>query len=259
MLETRVMPCLLIEGRRLVKTRQFKKPVYVGDPVNAIKIYNEKEVDELIVLDIAATRESRPPNFEVLSELTNECFMPLCYGGGVKSVDEAARLFGLGIEKVALNSAAHEDPDLITKLATRFGSQAVVISIDVKQSWFQRSFVFTRNGKVSSKKDPALFAKEVEARGAGEILLTSIDREGTWSGFDIPLIHSVSSAVSIPVIASGGAGDISHFAEAVHKGKASALALGSMAVFQGKDLGVLINFPKRNSIITALSAEKGWA
>jgi cyclase len=239
------MPCLLVENDRLVKTTNFKNPSYVGDPVNAIKIYNEKEVDELIIVDITATIENRPPNFELIKEIADECFMPVCYGGGISSVDQMKKLFSLGIEKSALNSSVVENQRLIIDAAEVFGSQSIISSIDAKKNIFGKYQVYTHSGTKNSRKDPVEFSKMVEDAGAGEILLNSIDRDGTWSGFDIDLIKSITDVVSIPVIAVGGAGSLQHISEAVHKGGASAIALGSMAVYQGKDLGVLINFPTR--------------
>ncbi len=243
MLRTRVIPCLLVEDGRLVKTVQFKKPAYIGDPINAIKIYNDKEVDELIVVDITATIENRPPNFELVSEIVDECFMPLCYGGGIRKLDDIKRLYSLGIEKVAINSYAAENPEFITHAAELFGSQSVVVSIDAKKNLFSKYIVHTLGGRKSTKMNVVDYAIKMELLGAGEILLNSIDRDGTWAGYDIDLIKSVSNAVSIPVIACGGAGKVEHFGKAVKEGGASAVAAGSMVVYQGKDLGVLINFP----------------
>lgn len=248
MLQVRVMPVLLLRERRLVKTIKFKNPVYVGDPVNAIKIYNEKEVDELIVLDITATIHKSEPDFELLSRLTDECFMPLGYGGGIRTLDHAKRLFGMGVEKIAINSFAIEDPEFISKVASNYGSQAVVASIDVKRTWLGSYNVYTHSATRSAGKDPISYAKELVDRGAGEILLTSVDREGTWDGFDLNLLKGVSHAVSVPVIALGGCGSVEHLGLAVKEGGASAVALGSMAVYQGKDLGVLIGFPSQTEI-----------
>ncbi len=248
MLQVRVMPCLLLQERRLVKTVKFKNPVYVGDPVNAVKIYNEKEVDELIVLDISATVENREPPFEVLRELTNECFMPLCYGGGVRTLEHLKKIFGMGVEKVALNSIAAEDPSFVTRAAEIYGSQSIVASIDVRKNIWGKQQVRSRSGSKSVSSDPVAYARALEKAGAGEILLYSIDREGTWGGLDIAMIKAVAGAVSIPVVASGGAGSLDDIQKVVHEAGASAVAIGSMAVFQGKGLGVLINFPKRQDL-----------
>lgn len=253
MLKTRVMPCLLVKDGRLVKTIKFKNPSYVGDPVNAIKIYNEKEVDELILLDITATVDGRQPAFELLSAVTDECFMPLTYGGGIRCVEEIRRLFSLGIEKVAINSAAAENPEFIREAADLFGSQSIVVSIDLKSSLLNKSVVYIRSGTIKTKYDPISYAVEMEEMGAGELLLNSIDRDGTMEGYDLDLIRKISDAVGIPVIACGGAGDISDFGKAVKEAGASAVAAGSMVVYQGKARGVLINFPTHGELEAVLN------
>jgi cyclase len=245
MLATRVMPCLLMTNGALVKTVQFKNPTYVGDPVNAVRIFNQKEVDELILIDISATAENRGIDFATLEKVASECFMPICYGGGVKTIEDMRRLYTLGIEKVSLSSAAIETPALVTQAAAEFGNQAIVVTLDVKKNLFGKQTVRTHQGKQDTKLAPAALAKAMEAAGAGEILLYSIDRDGTWSGFDLKLIEEVAAAVNIPVIACGGAGKQDDLRAAVKDAGASAVAIGSMAVFQGKDLGVLIKFPSR--------------
>jgi len=248
MLIPRVMPCLLVQNDRLVKTVKFKNPAYVGDPVNAIKIFNEKEVDELILLDISATAAGRPPNFDLIKEVASECFMPLCYGGGVRDVNAMRRLFGMGVEKIAINSACAERPDLVREAARLFGSQSVVASIDVKADWRGGYRVYSRGGRRSAGVDPVTYARLLESLGAGEILLTSIDRDGTWEGFDLRLVNLVSQAVSVPVIACGGARSTDDFGRAVREGGASACAAGSMFVYQARGLGVLIKFPERRDL-----------
>ena len=252
MLRTRVMPCLLVDDGRLVKTVKFRKPAYVGDPVNAIKIYNEKEVDELIVVDISATVEGRTPNFELLSEIANECFMPLCYGGGGRDLDSIRKIFSMGIEKVAVNSYAAENPSFVEEAAERFGSQSIVLSMDCKRVFRRKYYVHTHGGRKATKLAPVSLARQMEDMGAGEILLNSIDRDGTWKGYDIGLIRMVTDAVSIPVIACGGAGRVEHFGRAVKEGGASAVAAGSMVVYQGKGRGVLVGFPTRNELANVL-------
>jgi len=242
------MPCLLVKNERLVKTVKFKKPGYVGDAINAIKIYNEKEVDELILLDITATIEQRHPSFKLLSEVTSECFMPLCYGGGIRSVRDIRKVFNLGVEKVAINSYAFENPDFIREAANLFGSQSIVFSMDVKKTFFGKYSAYSLGGRKVTKEDPVRFAIMMEEMGAGEILLNSIERDGTWEGYDINLIKNVAGAVNIPVIACGGAGRVDDFGRAVRDGGASAVAAGSMVVYQGKDMGVLINFPTREKL-----------
>ena len=247
MLKTRVMPCLLINNERLVKTVKFKNASYVGDPVNAIKIYNEKEVDELIIVDISATVEKRLPPFRMIAEITDECFMPLCYGGGIRSVEDIRTIFASGVEKIAINSYAVENPFFVRQAAAIFGSQSIVLSLDAKKTLRGRYAVCTHSGHNVTKFDPAVFARQMEEMGAGEILLNSIDRDGTWEGYDLELIEKVADAVTIPVIALGGAGHMGHFSEAVQSG-ASACAAGSMVVYQGRNKGVLINFPTRSEL-----------
>jgi imidazole glycerol-phosphate synthase subunit HisF len=248
MLKTRVMPCLLSRNGRLVKTVKFKNPAYVGDPVNAIKIYNEKEVDELILVDITATIEQKEPPFELLAEVTSECFMPFTYGGGIRDIEIIRRLFSLGIEKIVVNSFAVENPPFIKQAAALFGSQSIVVSIDAKKNWLGRYSVFSHGGRKDTKLDPVEYAKLMENMGAGEILLNSIDRDGTMEGYDTDLIKSVTDVVGIPVIACGGAGSVDDFGKAVRIGGASAVAAGSMVVYQGKNRGVLINFPSREEL-----------
>lgn len=255
MLSVRVMPCLLVKDRRLVKTVKFSHPSYVGDPINAIKIYNEKEVDELIVVDITATIESRPPSFHLIGEITNECFMPLCYGGGIKSLDDIKKIFSLGVEKAAINSYAADNPGFIQKAAEIFGSQSIIVSMDVKRSLWGGYTVHTQGGRKSTRVDPVSYARQMENMGAGEILLNAMDRDGTWEGYDLDLVKQVTDAVTIPVITVGGAGRLRHFHDAVASG-ASACAVGSMAVYQGEKKGVLINFPSREEIIAALGDMK---
>ena len=251
MLMTRVMPCLLLKNDRLVKTIQFKDPKYVGDPVNAIKIYNEKAVDELVVLDISATLENRKPPFDKLAEIANECFMPLTYGGGVNTLDDIRRLFSLGIEKVVINTYAVENPAFITQASDVYGSQAIIVSIDAKRLPSGRYEVFTRGGTHATGLEPAAFAQHMQSRGAGEIFLTSIDREGTMAGYDLDLIRVVSSAVSVPLVACGGAWQVEHFKQAVDAG-ASAVAAGSMAVYLGRNRAVLIGFPNAQELNAVL-------
>lgn len=252
MLKTRVMPCLLLKGRGLVKTVRFKNPNYVGDPINTIRIFNEKEVDELILLDITATTENKKPNYQVIAEVASECFMPLAYGGGVRTIEDAKLIFSLGVEKVVINSYAVENPSFVKELAGFFGNQSIIVSIDVKKTWLGKNIVYAHGGKTVTQHDPVEWAKYMEAMGGGEILLTSIDRDGTYEGYDIELIRMVSAAVTIPVIACGGAGRLEDFTEAVRSGGASAVAAGSMVVYQGKNKGVLINFPARQELESAL-------
>ena len=243
MLRTRVIPALLLRNESLVKTVQFGKFTYVGDPANTVRIFNELEVDELLFLDITASRENRSPNLKVLADIADECSMPLGYGGGIRSLDQAKSVIETGFEKVAINTQAAESPALISEIAAHYGSQAVIVSIDVKKSLFGGQLVRTFGGRLNTRRDPVTWAKEVEKMGAGEILLTSIDREGTWEGFDLELVKRVTDAVSIPVIAHGGAGRLEHIEQVIKQASASAVALGSMVVFQKKGMGVLVSYP----------------
>lgn len=248
MLKTRVIPCLLLKNDQLVKTVKFKNPAYIGDPINAIKIYNEKEVDELILLDITATIEKREPPYELLKTIVDECFMPLTYGGGITTLGQIEKLFKIGVEKVAINSFAIHNPEFIREAAEAFGSQSITVALDVKKTLFEGYVLYTHGGNQATKLNAVNFAKTAQAKGAGEILLNSIDQDGTWEGYDIKLIQKVTESVDVPVIACGGAGKICDFRTAVKSGGASAVAAGSMVVYQGKDLGVLINFPAREKI-----------
>lgn len=242
MLRTRVIPVLLLRERALVKTRRFGRFRYIGDPTNTVRIFNELEVDELCLLDISAARTRQAPEFELLRDMASECFMPLAYGGGIADLETARRIFETGFEKIVINTAATEHPDLIAQVARIYGTQAVVAAIDVGHDWLGRSGVYVRGGSRRAHRDPVAWAKTLEQRGAGEILLTSIPREGSYAGFDLDLVRAVAGAVEIPVIAHGGAGELAHLRQAVDAG-ASAVALGSMVVYQKKDMGVLVNFP----------------
>ncbi len=248
MLRRGVMPCLLLDDESLVKTVKFKSPAYVGDPFNAIRIFNELEVDELILLDIRASENKEAPNFEFIHKAARECFMPLTYGGGISSLGHAERLFTLGVEKVSLNKALFNDPNLITNISNKFGSQAVIASIDYNKPLFGGPVVYSDRGQNKTKYSPIEWAQKAEDLGAGEILLTSIKQEGTWDGYDIDMISAVTEAVSIPVIANGGAGNNSDLKSGLFEGGASGVSAGSMFVFQKKGMGVLVNFPPQKFI-----------
>lgn len=251
-LRTRIIPCLLLQGDSLVKTVKFGNPQYVGDPINTVRIFNELEVDELMLLDISCARSRAEPNMPLLAQIANECFMPMSYGGGVRTIEHVTQILRIGFEKVAINTAALEDEAFGRQAADKFGAQSIIFSIDVKKSMWGRYSVRGRGGSRKTGLSPVDWACKAQALGAGELLLTSIDREGTWSGFDIDLLSSVTQAVSVPVIASGGAGKVGHIAAAINTGGASAVALGSMVVFQSKGLGVLVNFPDKEQIAKAL-------
>jgi cyclase len=252
MFRPRVMPCLLLDDGSLVKTIRFKGGTYLGDPINAVRIYNECEADELIFLDIHATQQKRRIDFELLRQIATECFMPLTYGGGIATEDDAAELFALGIEKIALNEAALAQPELIRRLSQRFGSQAIVVSMDVRRPLFGHARVYGARGSRDTRLRPDEWAQRAAEYGAGEILLNSIDRDGTWEGFDLETISVVSGAVDIPVIACGGAGSLGDVRRAIAAG-ASAAAAGSLFVFQKKGMGVLINYPTYDEIQRSLA------
>jgi len=243
----RVIPVLLIHKGGLIKSVKFKNYKYVGDPINAVKIFNEKEIDEIVVLDIDATKEKRSPDFGKIKEIAGEAFMPMAYGGGISSIEEVKKLFYLGVEKIILNYAALHDPSLVTMSAGLVGSQSVVVSIDVKKNIFGNYKVYAKNGTENTNKDPLSFARQMQEAGAGEIFLNAIDRDGTYNGYDLELIRSVSKELSIPVIACGGATDVSEFSQAVKEG-ASAVAAGSMFVFQRPHQAVLISYPGQDEL-----------
>ncbi|MFD0964605.1 AglZ/HisF2 family acetamidino modification protein [Pseudofulvibacter geojedonensis] len=244
----RTIPCLLLRDNGLVKTEKFKKDTYIGDPLNAVKIFNEKEVDELVFLDIDATKKGKEPHYSFIQDIANECFMPFCYGGGIKSIEQIKKIIASGAEKVSINTAAFTNPELITEAANIFGSSTIVVSIDVKKDLFGKKRVYVSSGKKNTKMDPVVYSKKMEALGAGEILLNSVDKDGTMTGYDLDLIKSVSEAVSIPVIACGGVGTINHFSLAIKQAKASAVAAGSFFVYQGPRKAVLISYPSQQEL-----------
>ncbi len=243
MLRPRIIPCLLVKDKGLVKTVQFKNPKYVGDPINAVRIFNEKQVDELSILDIDASAEGREPDYKMIEHWASECRMPLCYGGGVKTPEQAQRIFELGVEKIAISSAAVANPELITKIAERVGSQSVVVVIDVKKKLFGGYEVFTHNGKKGTGKNPIDFAKQIQQLGAGEIVINSIDQDGMMKGYDIPLIEKVREVNSLPLTALGGVGNLNDIGELIKKFGIVGASAGSLFVFKGIYKAVLINYP----------------
>ncbi len=245
----RIMPCLLYDGTGLVKTVNFKNPTYIGDPINAIKIYNEKEVDELIVIDINASKEKRKPNFDKIADMASEAFMPFAYGGGVKAYEDFEKLYRLGVEKVIVNTLIQENPNVIKKVIGQFGAQSVVGCIDFKKPIFGAKSPYSYGGhkiKMSLIEYAGYLAKEI---GVGELMLQSADRDGTWEGYDDEIIVEILNSVDIPVIACGGCGNLTHLKNILYTSNANAAAIGSMAVYSKKGMGVLINFPNRESII----------
>jgi imidazole glycerol-phosphate synthase subunit HisF len=252
MLKNRVIPCLLLRDGGLVKTHRFADPKYVGDPINAIRIFNEKEVDELIVLDIEASRRGAEPDFTLIEEFAGECFMPLCYGGGIRTLAQARRLFALGIEKVCIQSAALADFGLVSQIAAQFGSQSVLVSVDVKQNWRGRHELYSaaRGKKVS--RPWIEFMRAAVAAGAGEIVLNAVDRDGTQKGMDLELIRQASAAIDVPLVAVGGAGSLANIKAAIDSG-ASAVAAGAFFVFHGPHRAVLITYPRYDELEVLLS------
>ncbi len=248
MFRPRIIPCLLLKDRGLVKTIKFKKPRYVGDPMNAVRIFNKKMADELIFLDIMATEQNRIPDLDLLKRIGEECTMPFAVGGGIKSMKDIESIFNIGAEKVVINSSAVKNPKLFQEAASYFGKQAVIASIDVKKNIFGNPIVYVEGGKKSTGINPTEFAKIAEENGAGEIFLNSIDRDGTYSGLDLKLINDVSSTLEIPVIACGGASKLDDLKIACTKGNAFAAAAGSLFVFHGKKHAVLINYPSREKL-----------
>jgi cyclase len=245
----RVMPALLFDGRGLVKTVRFRSPAYIGDPINAIRIYNEKEVDELVLLDITATKEKRRPRFELIEQCASECFMPFSYGGGVASLQDFARLYKLGVEKVIVNTLIFSKPSVVRDATRLYGSTSVVGSVDYKKDIFGRQRVYSAAGLRARRSlvDHCRFvAEELEV---GELFLYSVDRDGTWTGYDLDTIRTIAEAIEIPLVACGGAGTVEHLRSLLNDTPAKAAAVGSMAVYQKKGMGILINFPRRSLII----------
>lgn len=246
MLRPRIIPCLLIHKGGLVKTQQFKDSKYVGDPINAVRIFNEKEADELMVLDIDASLNGVEPDFSLIAKLAAECRMPLCYGGGVTTAAQASRIIDMGVEKVAVSHSAISNPGLLTEIAAAVGRQSVVVVIDVKKKsgFFSKGYeVFTLNAKRVHKIDPILLAKQCQDAGAGEIVFNSIDRDGMMEGYDVEFAKQVKTALRIPVTFLGGAGSLDHLGQLISAVGVVGAAAGSLFVFKGKYRAVLINYP----------------
>jgi imidazole glycerol-phosphate synthase subunit HisF len=245
MLLPRIIPCLLIHKGGLVKTVQFAEPKYVGDPINAVRIFNEKEVDELIIFDIDATSQGLEPDYKLIANLAGECRMPLCYGGGVKTTKQVERIVSLGVEKVAFSSAVITDPQLISESANRVGNQSIVVVLDVKKTGFisKHYELFTHNGKKSTKINPVEFARQAQECGAGEIVINSIDRDGTMKGYDMDVVDQVREAVSTPISVLGGVGSHADLAAIISRYGIIGAAAGSLFVFKGKYRAVLIQYP----------------
>jgi cyclase len=243
MLRPRIIPSLLLHDKGLVKTVNFNSPKYVGDPINAVRIFNEKEVDELVFFDIDATVLNLEPDYILIEKIANQSRMPLCYGGGVKTVEQAKKIFGLGIEKIALSSAVIQNPKLVTQISDRVGSQSVVIVLDIKKKLFGGYEIYTHNGKKSTGINPLKFVKELEQLGAGEIIINSIDQDGVMQGYDLNLIDKIAETISIPMTVLGGAGSIADIEKVIDKYGVIGVAAGSLFVFKGPYKAVLINYP----------------
>ncbi len=245
----RIIPVLTLQNEKLVKTIRFKNPTYIGDPINAVKIFNEKEVDEIVILDISATKEKREPNYAKIEEIASEAFMPFAYGGGITNINQIEKLFKLGIEKVVLNSILETNMNIIKEAAKIFGSQSIVASIDVKKSVFGKEQAYKISGSTKINLPLVEYIKQIEDAGAGELLINSIDRDGTYQGYDLALIKQVSSLVNFPIIACGGAASIDSFLPVIQNG-ASAIAAGSLFVYTGSTRGILINYPKQEDLVS---------
>jgi cyclase len=243
MLRPRIIPCLLVHDKGLVKTVNFKTPKYVGDPINAVRIFNEKESDELMVIDIDATVKNEEPDYKLIEKLASECRMPLCYGGGIKTVEQAQRIFSLGVEKIAISSAAIQNPDLVTAIAERVGNQSAVVVLDVKKKLFGGYEVVTHNAKKSTGKSPVELAKLFQSKGAGEIIINSVDQDGQMTGFDLALADKIREVVSCPLTILGGAGSLDDFGKLISKFGIIGASAGSLFVFMGAYKAVLINYP----------------
>lgn len=244
MLYPRIIPCLLVHNKGLVKTVKFKDPKYVGDPINAVKIFNEKEVDELIVVDIDATIRNYEPDYKMIENIAIECRMPLCYGGGIKTADQAQRIFNLGVEKIAISSKAIDTPSIVSEIAERVGNQSVVVVLDIHKKTLSGKYeIFTHNGSRNTGLRPVDFAQEMESRGAGEIVINSIDQDGMMKGYDLDLIRKIRSEIHIPVTVLGGAGSFEDIGSVIREHGIIGTAAGSLFVFRGKYRAVLISYP----------------
>ena len=256
MLRSRIIPCLLIDNGALIKTEVFGNPKYVGDPINAVKIFNEKEADELIVLDISATKDSLSPNFSLIEKLAAECRMPLCYGGGVNSVKQVSQLIDMGVEKVAVSAAAITQPTLINEMVTAVGSQSVVVVLDLykKKSLLSNRYqLCSHNSKKIYKEDPFSFFKKCQEAGAGEIIINSVNNDGLMQGYDLNLASKIKSITKIPITFLGGAGSLKDIEELIQKCGIVGAAAGSLFVFKGKYRAVLINYQKKKKKIEICS------
>ena len=243
MLQPRIIPSLLIHEKGLVKSTKFKDYKYVGDPINAVKIFNEKEVDEIIIVDIDASVNGNEPDYKLIEKLAYECRMPLCYGGGIKTAEQAQRIFALGVEKISISSIAVQNPEIITEIANVVGNQSVVVVLDVKKKFFGGYEIYTHNGTKKTGIDAVEFVQKIEKLGAGEIVINSIDNDGTMKGYDLNLLDLIRDKISLPLTVLGGAGNMNHIGEVIAKHGIIGVAAGSNFIFKGKYRAVLINYP----------------
>lgn len=246
MLYPRIIPCLLVHNKGLVKTVKFSDPKYVGDPINAVRIFNEKEVDELMVIDIDATANQREPDYQMINNLAKECRMPLCYGGGIKTADQAQKIFSLGVEKIALSSGAVNNPQIVTEIAKRVGNQSVIVVLDIKKRGFPSRYeIMTHNATVKTGLNPFDFAKKMQDLGAGELIINSIDQDGEMKGYDFTLTDKIREKITIPMTVLGGAGTLDDIGSLIQRHGIIGAAAGSLFVFKGKYRAVLINYPNK--------------
>lgn len=258
MFRPRIIPSLLLHKKGLYKTLQFKNPRYIGDPINAVRIFNEKEVDELVLFDIDASVEKREPDFNLIEDIVSEAFMPVCYGGGVKTLEQMKRLFYLGVEKISLSSKAIESPEIVSQAAALFGNQSVVVTLDVGRSGLMRRYdVVLYNGTSKTGSDPVSMAIEMQAMGAGELIINSVDRDGVMNGYDDVIVRKIVDSVDIPVVALGGGANLVDMRQVITNAGASAAAAGSFFVYYGKLKAVLINYPSQEQLGTLFEEVKG--
>ena len=248
MKRVRVIPMVTVQDWGVVKSVKFKNHRYIGDPINTVKLFNDKEVDELAVLDIGCSRKNNPIQFDRIKEVVSEAFMPIAYGGGIQNPDQIRKIFDVGVEKVILNTHAASSPSLIQEGAKIFGSQSMVVSIDYKKNWLGKRKVYVQAGTRALALSPIEYAKRMEEAGAGELILTSIEREGTFSGYDVEGVREIAEAVNIPVVINGGAAGTADFLKGILEGKASAVAAGSRFVYSGRTHGILINYPSQEKL-----------
>jgi cyclase len=246
MLRPRIIPFLLIKDKGLVKSEKFKNYKYVGDPINAVKIFNEKRADEIFIVDLDPTFKNCEPNYKLISDLAEECQMPMCYGGGIKNLEQAEKIFKLGVEKISISSNYFKNKNLVNEISEIVGSQSVVITLDVKKNFFGNYEVYINNGKIKVKENLIEIVKEIIQRGAGEIIINNIDRDGLMNGYDLDLIKLIISITTIPITIVGGAGNVTHFHEVLKKHSIIGLSAGSFFVFKGKFKAVLITYAKEN-------------